>query len=131
MVGRQNADIADTLPLREVARATTCWLSVVYNFSCMITSDTCLILGWVFGDKLSNEDIAEIEGLRDVAMAINFWDYVSCKWTLTEDNDMMISYKGWFVFSGSLRLLVAVSGFVVAAIGTVPGGRLSGWELTR
>ena len=28
--------------------------------------------GWVFGDKLSNEDIAEIQGLRDVAMETNF-----------------------------------------------------------
>ena len=27
---------------------------------------------WVFWDKLCNEDIAEIEGLRDVAMATNF-----------------------------------------------------------
>jgi len=31
-----------------------------------------LIQGQVFGIKLSNEDIAEIEGLRDVAMATNF-----------------------------------------------------------
>jgi len=31
-----------------------------------------LIIGEVFGVKLSNEDIAEIEGLRDVAMATNF-----------------------------------------------------------
>jgi len=31
-----------------------------------------LILGWVFGDKLPNEDIAEIQGLRDVAMETNF-----------------------------------------------------------
>jgi len=31
-----------------------------------------LILGEVFGVKLSNEDIAEIEGLRDVAIATNF-----------------------------------------------------------
>jgi len=31
-----------------------------------------LILGWVFRDKLSNEDIAKIEGVRDVAMATNF-----------------------------------------------------------
>jgi len=28
--------------------------------------------GWVFGDMLSDEDIAEIEGLRHVAMATNF-----------------------------------------------------------
>jgi len=39
VVVRQNADIADTLPLREVAIATTFWLSVGYNFSCMIASD--------------------------------------------------------------------------------------------
>ena len=39
MVGRQNADIADILPLREVAMATTSWLSMGYNFSCMIDSD--------------------------------------------------------------------------------------------
>ena len=48
---------------------------------------------------------------------------------------MRLSYKGWFVFSQPLHLLlrlsVAVSAFVVAAIGTAPGGRLSGWELTR
>jgi len=31
-----------------------------------------LILVWVFGDKLSNKDIAEIEGVRNVAMATNF-----------------------------------------------------------
>jgi len=28
--------------------------------------------GWVFGDKLSNEDTADIERLRDVAMETNF-----------------------------------------------------------
>ena len=31
-----------------------------------------MILGVGFRGKLSNEDIAEIEGLRDVAMATNF-----------------------------------------------------------
>jgi len=61
----------------------------------------------------------------------HFWDYISCTWTLTGDNDMRISYRGWFVFSQPLHLLVALSAFVVAAIGTAPGGRLSGWELTR
>ena len=40
MVGRQNADIADTLHLRDVAMATTLWLSIGYNFGCMIASDT-------------------------------------------------------------------------------------------
>jgi len=47
---------------------------------------------------------------------------------------MGLSYKGWCGFSQPLRLLVDTlfdyrSGFVVAAIGTAPGGRLSGWEL--
>ena len=41
MVGRQNADIADTLQLRDVAMATTFSLSMGYNFSCNMTaSDT-------------------------------------------------------------------------------------------
>ena len=40
MVYRQNADIADTLHLRDVAMATTFWLSIGYNFACMIASDT-------------------------------------------------------------------------------------------
>jgi len=39
VVGRQNAHIADTLHLRDVAMATTFWLSMGYNFSCMIASD--------------------------------------------------------------------------------------------
>jgi len=60
-----------------------------------------------------------------------FWDYVSCKWTLMGDNDMRLLYKEWFVFSQPLRLFVALPGFVVAPIGTAPGGRLSDWEFTR
>ena len=39
MVGRQNADIADTLHLRDIAMATTFWLSMGYNFGCMIASN--------------------------------------------------------------------------------------------
>ena len=40
MVGRQNADIADTLQVRDVAITTTFWLSMGYNFSCMTASDS-------------------------------------------------------------------------------------------
>ena len=40
MVSQQNADIPHTLHLRDVAMATTFWLSMDYNFSCMIASDT-------------------------------------------------------------------------------------------
>ena len=40
MVGRQNANIANTLHLRDVAMATTFSLSMSYNFGCMIASDT-------------------------------------------------------------------------------------------
>jgi len=73
VVVRQNADITDTLPLREFAIATTFWLSVGYNFSCMIASDLLFdSRGGFLGGKLSNEDIAEIASLRDVAMETNF-----------------------------------------------------------
>jgi len=37
---RQNADIADTLHLRDVAMGTLFCLSMGYNFGCMIASDT-------------------------------------------------------------------------------------------
>ena len=37
---RQNADIADTLHLRDVTMATPFCLSMDYNFGCMIASDT-------------------------------------------------------------------------------------------
>jgi len=40
VVGRQNADISDTLRLGDVAIATTFWLSMGYNFGCVIASDT-------------------------------------------------------------------------------------------
>jgi len=45
-----------------------------YNFGCMIASDTQFdSRGWVFGVKLSDEDIADFEVLRDVAMTTIFW----------------------------------------------------------
>ena len=40
MVGRQNADIANTVQLRDVAMATIFCFLVGYNFGCMIASDT-------------------------------------------------------------------------------------------
>jgi len=40
VIGRQNAVIVDTLQLRDVAMATTFWLPMIYNFSCLIASDT-------------------------------------------------------------------------------------------
>ena len=52
MVGRQNADIADTLQLRDVAMATTFSLSMGYNFSCMTASDSLFdSLGWFSGSS--------------------------------------------------------------------------------
>jgi len=53
--------------------ASTFWLSMGYNFGCVIASYALFVYrGWVFGVKLSDEDIAEIERLRVVAMATNF-----------------------------------------------------------
>jgi len=40
VVGHQKADIANTLHLRDVATATTFWLSTGYNFGCVIASGT-------------------------------------------------------------------------------------------
>jgi len=75
LTGRQeNTDTADTLQLRDVAKATIFWLSMGHNFGCMIASDTMFdSWGWVFGVKLSHEDTAKIEVLMDVAIATVFW----------------------------------------------------------
>jgi len=52
MVGRQNADITDTLHLRDVAMATTFWLSMGYDFGCVIAG--CRILDSMSGFSGSN-----------------------------------------------------------------------------
>jgi len=43
VVGRQTADIVDTLRLRDVAMATTFWLWMGYNFGFVIASDTLFV----------------------------------------------------------------------------------------
>jgi len=65
--------------LRDVAMATNFGTQfaitgfVGYNFGCMIASDTLFdSRGGFSGVKLSDEDIAEIECLKVVAMATNF-----------------------------------------------------------
>jgi len=64
-------------------------------------------------------------------MATNFGTIVAANGLLTGDNDMRLFNKGWAAFGQLLRPLVTLCGFVVAAIVTAPGGRLSGWELIR
>jgi len=66
---RQNADIADTLHLRDVAMATPFCLSMGYNFGCMIASDTLFDSRGGFS---GSSYIADFEVLRDVAMATIF-----------------------------------------------------------
>ena len=73
VVGRQNADIANTLCLGDVAMATTFWLSMGYNFGCVIASDTLFDFRCgFFRVKLADEDIVDFEVLREVAMATIF-----------------------------------------------------------
>jgi len=72
VVGRQNADIADTLHLRTLSWQPL-WFLMSDNFSCVIVSDTLFdSRGLVFGVKLSDEDIADFEVLSDIVMATVF-----------------------------------------------------------
>jgi len=81
-------------PIRDVAMATTFWLSIGYNFGCMIASDTMLILGVVFGFKLSDEDIADFEVIRQVAMATIFgFLYMGC--TLAPPGEYNRTVRVW------------------------------------
>ena len=56
----------------------------------------CLILGVGFRVKLSNEDIAEIEGLRDVAMATTFWLLMSYNFGCVIASDTLCDSMGGF-----------------------------------
>ena len=60
-----------------------------YNFDSMTSSDSAFdSRGWFFRDKLSDENIAEIEGLRDVAMATNFGTKIAItQWLHLNDSD--------------------------------------------
>ena len=75
--------------LRDVAMATTFCLSMGYNFGCMIASDTLFdSMGGFFRVKLSDEEIANFEVLRDVAMATIFgFLYMGCTMTPPEEYD--------------------------------------------
>jgi len=61
---------------------------MVYNFGCIIASDTHFdSRGWVFGVKLSYEDIAEIECQRVIAMETNFGTKIGINWLCVDDSD--------------------------------------------
>jgi len=77
----------DPAVLRDVATATNFGTQfaitgfVGYNFGCMRGSNTLFdSRGWVFGVKLSDEDIDKIEHLRVVAMATNFGTNIAINW---------------------------------------------------
>ena len=52
--------------------ATTFWLSMGYNFSCVTASDTLFDAMGGFSGTSYPTKTAEIAGLRDVAMETNF-----------------------------------------------------------
>jgi len=56
-----------------------------YNFGCMIASKTQFDSRGGF--KLSDEDIAEIECQRVVAIATNFGSKIAINWLCVDDSD--------------------------------------------
>jgi len=83
-----------------------------YRFGCMIASDSLFDSSGRFSGSTYPKKTAKVRALRGIAMAV----------ALMGDNDTAISYKGWLVFSQPIHLLVAYFGFVVAMVGTTPGG---------
>ena len=69
---RQNADIPDTPHLGDVAMATNFWLSMGYNFGCMIASDTLFDSRGEFSGSSYPMKTADFEVLRDVAIVTVF-----------------------------------------------------------
>ena len=80
--------------------ATTFWHWMDYNFDCMIASDTLFdSRGWLFGAKLSDEDIVNFEVLRDVAMASTVWLSMGYNFGCMIASDTLFDSRGGF--SGS------------------------------
>jgi len=68
-----------------------------YNFGCMIASDTQFdSRGWVFGVKLSDEDIglAVIECQRVVAIATKFGTKIAINWLCVDAVTRQLVMKG-------------------------------------
>jgi len=63
------------------------WLSMAYNFGCMIASDTLFDSRGRFLGSSSEVDIAEIECLGVVAMATNFGTKIAINWLYVNDRD--------------------------------------------
>ena len=61
----------------------------------------------MFGVKLSNKDVAEIEGLRDVAMATNFGTKIATT-VFVNDNDYAIGYGGGFECSADRMQILLI-----------------------
>ena len=54
----------------------------------MIAGDTLFdSRGWVFGVKLSDDDIADIECLRVIAMATNFGTKIAVNWLCVNNSN--------------------------------------------
>jgi len=88
VICRQNADIADTLHLRDVAMATTFWLLICYDFGCMIASDTLFDSRDGFSGSSYLMKTANFEVLRDVAIATVFgFLYMGCTLTPSGEYD--------------------------------------------
>jgi len=67
---------ADTLHLRDIATAITFWHSMRYNFGCMIASNTLFDSKGGFLGSIYPIKTADLEILRDAAMATIFWLYI-------------------------------------------------------
>ena len=74
--------------LRDVATETTFWLSMGYNFGCMIASDTLFDSKGGFSGSSYPMKTADFEVLRDVAMATIFgFLYMGCTLAPPEEYD--------------------------------------------
>jgi len=100
--------------LRDVAIATNFWMQlavsgfVIYNFGCMIASDTLFDSSGGFSGSNYLMKTAEIECLRVVAMATNFGTKIAINWLCVNDSDWAIGYRGEFEWSVDRRQILQI-----------------------
>jgi len=84
-------------PLGVAGGAGKLWIDITSAVSQLATR--CLILAVGFRGQAIQWRHTRDRASKGRCHGNQFWDCISCKWTLAEDDDMRLSCKGWFVIS--------------------------------
>jgi len=116
VVSQQNTDIANTPHLKDVAMATTFWLSVGYNFSCVIATGTIFDSrgGFsLFRAKLSDED-SHFRGSKGRChgnhfLAFYIWSAIGATWQIRLNHLCVAAMRPYVKWLWPLYVVISIT----------------------